>query len=969
MANADFTIRGDTKLDGTGFTKGLDKVDEAAQKGTKKIGSAVEKKVNKLSELAKKGLAVVSAASAGALTAIAATGVKYNASMEQYQTAFETMLGSAKAADTLTESLKTLAAQTPMAMSDLADASKTLLAFGTTADALPSTLKRLGDIALGDAEKLGTMATAFGRIQSNGRASMEEINMMIDQGFNPLNIIAKKTGESMEALRERVSDGGVSFKEISDAIEVATNKGGQFYNAMEAQSHTLTGQLSTLADNASALAGAFAQGLSDTLSGELLPTVNGWVDELLAAVQEKGVKGAISVSQEILAEASQMFGAGALNIANAAVDVLTMFLPKGLSRPVKAAVDGIAKTLKNGGIDKITDTLTKSFENLSRAAGDIAKKVLPVFNKAFDFAIDNFDTFVPLLGAVITGMKTYKIVQSAAKWTSSLTAAAKAASAAITAESLSTAAATGALTLKQAAVGVLTGKIGLVTAAQGLWNAAMTANPIGIITVAVAGLAAVIGGLVLNMEHEADASDEVLEKSRQRREEMEELNAKYEETKQAAQEAAEADLVQVAHVEELANELIGLADANGRVKDTDKARADFILGQLNSALGKEYELTGNQIQQYEDLKNSVYKVIDAKKAEILLSAYEENYKTAIQGRTEAEQARAASYQALVDNQNKIEHASTQIYALETEMRKGLAEGMTTFEYQRLAEKRDQYKEEIRIAEERTEELQNTYLTNQTQYQNYMDTISTYESAYAAMLEGNTEKAINLLDKQGTAYKDAKDLAGKSVEEQKQILANQYNQALTALELYAIEYKKGTAGTNKEHLEQLKQHAEDCKRAFEEVAGYSVDGYVNTVGSDASKQRVSEAVNNMLGASISAAEALLQINSPSKVFRDQIGEMVPAGTAIGIEQGTPLVDSASEEMAEHAVLQAKAGIAAFQAQIAMEHSAPVETSYISQQQTSTTQNIQNITFEQPMQAPDEIARELRILQTYGLAGAR
>ena len=154
-----------------------------------------------------------------------------------------------------------------------------------------------------------------------------------------------------------------------------------------------------------------------------------------------------------------------------------------------------------------------------------------------------------------------------------------------------------------------------------------------------------------------------------------------------------------------------------------------------------------------------------------------------------------------------------------------------------------------------------------------------------------------------------------------------------------------------------------------MAGYSVDGYVNTVGSDASKQRVSEAVNNMLGASISAAEALLQINSPSKVFRDQIGEMVPAGTAIGIEQGTPLVDSASEEMAEHAVLQAKAGIAAFQAQIAMEHSAPVETSYISQQQTSTTQNIQNITFEQPMQAPDEIARELRILQTYGLAGAR
>lgn len=967
MANADFTIRGDTKLDGTGFTKGLDKVDEAAQKGAEKLGSATEKRVNKLSELAKKGLAVVSAASAGALTAIAATGVKYNASMEQYQTAFETMLGSAKAADTLTESLKTLAAQTPMAMSDLADASKTLLAFGTTADALPGTLKRLGDIALGNAEKLGTMATAFGRIQSNGRASMEEINMMIDQGFNPLNIIAKKTGESMEALRERVSDGGVSFKEISDAIEVATNKGGQFYNAMEAQSQTLNGQLSTLADNASALAGAFAQGLSDTLSGELLPTVNGWVDELLTAVQEKGVKGAISVSGEILAEASQMFGAGALNIANAAVDVLTMFLPKEISRPIKAAVDGITKTLKNGGIDKITGTLTKSFENLSRAAGDIAKKVLPVFNKAFDFAVDNFDTLVPLLGAVVSGMKTYKIVQNAAKWTSSLTAAAKAASAAMTAESLSTAAATGALTLKQAAVGVLTGKIGLATAAQGLWNAAMTANPIGIITVAVAGLAAVIGGLVLNMEHEADASDKVLEKSRRRREEMEELNAKYEETKQAAQEAAEADLVQVAHVEELADELMGLADANGRVKDADKARADFILGQLNSALGKEYELTGNQIQQYEDLKNSVYKAIDAKKAEILLSAHEEEYKAAIQARAEAEQKQAESYAALQRNHQEISDATIQRDAANAEYEKAIQEGLSTFEIQRIADKRDQYEEERRIASERTEELQNEYLNNKAAYETYISDINNYESAYAAMLEGNTEKAIALLDGQGQAYIDAKELAGKSAEEQARILQEQYDVALAKLKLYEINYKNGVAGYTAEGLEVLRQSAEDLKAEAETMGFNIVDGSVK--GIDDNKEILFEKTRALGVGALAAAQVALAIRSPSRKFRDKVGKMIPAGTAIGIEQGAPLVDSASEEMAEHAVLQAKAGIAAFQAQIAMEHSSPAETSYISQQQTSTTQNIQNITFEQPMQAPDEIARELRILQTYGLAGAR
>lgn len=89
------------------------------------------------------------------------------------------MLGDADKAAELTEKLQSMAAATPLAMTDLADASQVLLAFGASAEQLPDTLKRLGDVSQGSAEKLGTMATAFGRIQSNGYASLEEINMMI----------------------------------------------------------------------------------------------------------------------------------------------------------------------------------------------------------------------------------------------------------------------------------------------------------------------------------------------------------------------------------------------------------------------------------------------------------------------------------------------------------------------------------------------------------------------------------------------------------------------------------------------------------------------------------------------------------------------------------------------------------------------------------------------------------------------
>ena len=490
---ADFVVRGDTRLDGSGFSKGL----------------------SKLASAAKKGLKIVGTATAGALTAIGAAGISYNASMEQYQTAFETMLGGKKAADELTGSLKTLAAQTPLAMSDLADASKTLLAFGTSADDLPDTLKRLGDVALGDAEKLGTMATAFGRIQSNGRASMEEINMMIDQGFNPLNIIAEKTGESMEEVRKRVSDGAVSFEEIADAVKVATNEGGQFYNAMESQSKTLTGQLSTLKDNAMAFAGELSSGVTEAISNVLLPKAIGAIDELQTAFETKGVSGVAVAAQKIILEATKMLTGGIpdliegikkaisgssdvlvdgfLDIAKNIVDAMIAFLPKSLQKPFKSAIDGVYKTLKNGGIDKIVDTLSKAFKNLSKIVEKTAKTVLPAFNKVFSFVIDNFDTLLPLAIGLVGAFKTFKILQSVTGWFSAANKAILASQAATSAEALATAASTGAITLKQAAVGVLTGKIGLATAAQAAWNAVMNASPLGIVATAVTVLT---GGLI-----------------------------------------------------------------------------------------------------------------------------------------------------------------------------------------------------------------------------------------------------------------------------------------------------------------------------------------------------------------------------------------------------------------------------------------------------------------------------------------
>lgn len=278
---ADGHLSFDTRLDEKGFSGGI-----------KKLGS-----------IAKGGLSILGGAVAGVTAAMGAgvtAGLKYNADMQMYMANFSTMLGSQEAATKFVDQLKETAAKTPFEMSDLADASKTLLAFGSTADGANDQIKMLGDISLGNAEKLKTLSTAFGRIQSNGKASMEELNMMIDSGFNPLNIIAAKTGESMESLRKRVSSGGVSFEELNEAMVQATSEGGQFYKGMEKASMTMDGLISTLKDNAMALLGEVVQPLTDQMTDTLLPAAIDTIDQLSQAFREGGVEGLIQAGADIL---------------------------------------------------------------------------------------------------------------------------------------------------------------------------------------------------------------------------------------------------------------------------------------------------------------------------------------------------------------------------------------------------------------------------------------------------------------------------------------------------------------------------------------------------------------------------------------------------------------------------------------------------------------------------------------------
>ena len=234
------------------------------------------------------------------LTALATAGVKYNATMESYLANLTTLLGgNQQEAQKLLDTLKEMANTTPYEATDLVKATQKMMAFGISADDSLKYLNMLGDVAMGDANKMDSLTLAFSQISASGRASMEDINQMIDQGFNPLTIIAQKTGESMGDLRDRVSAGKVSFEEIAGAFETATSEGGTFYQSMDKASQTTEGKISTLKDGFNTALGS----MTESLLPFVTEAVNGLtkVADWFANLDEDGKRAVLIIAGIALA--------------------------------------------------------------------------------------------------------------------------------------------------------------------------------------------------------------------------------------------------------------------------------------------------------------------------------------------------------------------------------------------------------------------------------------------------------------------------------------------------------------------------------------------------------------------------------------------------------------------------------------------------------------------------------------------
>lgn len=443
------------------------------------------------------------------------------------------------------------------------------------------------------------------------------------------------------------------------------------------------------------------------------------------------------------------------------------------------------------------------------------------------------------------------------------------------------------------------------TAAQKVCDAVMNSNPYVLLATAVVGVTAGLITLAKTMEKTKKPADNLTKEERELMEAADEAAEAFRDQKKATDEALGNVVTEMAHTKSLADELLGLADASGKVKESDQERARFILNELNNALGTEYEMVDGVIVKYKDLKESIDKVIQAKTASALLEASNEQYVQAIQNESQA-----------LENLNLKEQDYQQQLGITQQKEKEYTEARAA--WQQAMESGDHYaiqyaNDRLLAAQGAWEKEQGILTDKKSKYdqaaQDYgllYNTISTYEEAQAAALEGNAKKAVDLLAKKGGAYGTYSD---KVDTETAKVLDTLYKEAIDAgleAERTKTNFENGVDGYTKEMVAEAEENYKKAMGEFEtayadaESVGEDLSAGM-TAGAENNRPSLIEKARSLVSGFLEAARKAADSHSPSRkaiaIFED-IGE----GAEIGVENKTPDVAKAGAKQAT-AVLDA------------------------------------------------------------------
>ncbi len=677
--------------------------------------------------------------------------------------------------------------------------------------------------------------------------------------------------EALSGMLALINEGSDSLSALTGAYEVCD---GSAKKAAETMQDNLSGAVEQLKGSAESLGIVFYEKVSGGLK-EAAQSATESVNNITDALTDGGIKSAVNVAGNEFAglavsaasHAPEMidaavsfietFASGIVNnkgklfvaaggIADALAGGLAELLPNSLRKPAEDAIDALSESLESGGLKKAGKTAVNTLGNVIDVVGELADAALPPLTKALDFAGDHLDLLAASAATAFAAFKGYKVLTSVNKATKTLTATAKMLSAAEKANALQVLAASGALTAKEMVVGVCTGKIKLATAAQAAWNAVMNANPIGLLVTAIGALVAGIGAYAFTQKSAASATGELTEKQKENIEASKEAIKNIEEEAVARQKTINASTVEIDQAESLWNELTKITDENGRIKDGYEARANYITGELSSALGMEIALTDGVISNYQQLTGSIHDLIAAKKAQAVMDSMESEYAQAIQEQAENVAKLAQSY-------NDVNRLQEEKIALETEAAE-LAKSTNYADASRYAEIKDELQgvnNELKVQKAAFEENQAAVKDNQK-------VIADYDKLTEAVMSGSTEKINSALADIQSGLDTTLDSGSKAALEQAQTTGDSLLTILTAQEQGLAEVQQSTIDRTADAmgvaLNTIGSSSENMKSLLESVGADGAQKLLTAMKNADLAGNLSEEAKSGMQAMIAAIES-------------------------------------------------------------------------------------------------------------------
>lgn len=725
--------------------------------------------------------------------------------------------------------------------------------------------------------------------------------------------------EALSGMLALINEGEGSLGELTNAYK---NCDGAAQEAAETMQDNLSGALEQLSGSAETLGLAFYNSVADNLKNAA-NTATESINNITDSFNNGGLNEAIQTAGDEFANLAVEAASHAPEMVDTAVDFIEAFasgiasnkerilgaagemaesmasglaelLPSKLQEPVEDAIDAVAESLSDGGLKEAAETAVDTLDNVVDAVGNLADKALPPLTKSLDFAGENLDLIAASATAAFTAFKGYKVVTSAGKAMESLTTTVKMLSAAEKANALQVLAASGALTAKETIIGICTGKIKLATAAQMAWNAVMAANPIGLVVTAVAALAAGLGVYALTQKEAESATDKANKKLAEQAEAIRETQA-------ARQEEVAGIQTQFGHYQQLWDELQGIVDQNGKIKEGYEERAAFITSTLSEALGVEIETTDGVIQKYGELTQSIDQVIQKKKAEAILSAYEDDYTAAIKNQAQAAQEVARTFDDYSEAKKRAKKATEELKEAESSMTAEQAAG--SFEVMRLQQAQMEANTELDKAKKAFNDAKiasNEYSTTISNYETAMGSVESGSANAAAAvlaLSNDLQRAGDVsestLQKQVDSFRKSYDEMKAAASEKGSGVTNEMvAQAQAMWIMTQIEYEKGTTNNTAQieawqnEINQLLGNSGNPEAAAQE-AKETTEAATNALqeGKEPVKQAAKDTIEG--GVSEGAAEA------DTSTVPAQKGKEAADSTANSVNSGKTAINEAAK----------------------------------------------------------------------------